>query len=84
MLGWFVAAFVLVSAACLLVGFLTPIVATVAGIISAITAIASSLPFSTYSLVALIVPGGRYRLARPGRILNRFATIRPARDSYST
>ena len=65
MLGWFVAAIMLVSAACLLAGFLTPIVATVTGI-GAITVITSDLPFQTYSLVALIVLAVAIALLGPG------------------
>ena len=64
-LGWFVAAIVLVSAACLLVGFLTPIVATVTGI-GAIALITSGLPFPTYSLVALSVLAVAIALLGPG------------------
>lgn len=64
-LGWVVAAVVLGSAACLLVGFLTPIVATVTGV-GAIAVITSGLPFPTYSLVALIVLAVAIALLGPG------------------
>lgn len=64
-LGWFVAAIVLVSAVCLLVGFLTPIVATVTGV-GALAVITSNLPFPAYSLVALIVLAVAIALLGPG------------------
>jgi uncharacterized membrane protein YphA (DoxX/SURF4 family) len=64
-LGWVVAAIVLVSAACLLAGFLTPIVSIVTGV-GAIAVITSGLPFPTYSLIALIVLAVAIALLGPG------------------
>ena len=64
-LGWVVAAVVLVSTACLLAGFLTPIAATVTGV-GAIAVITAGLPFPTYSLVALIVLAVAILLLGPG------------------
>ena len=64
-LGWVVAAIALASGACLLVGFLTPLVATVTSV-GAIAVITSGLPFPTYSLVALIVLAVAIALLGPG------------------
>jgi putative oxidoreductase len=64
-LGWFVAAIVLVCAACLLVGFLTPIIATITSV-GAIAGITSGLQFPAYSLIALVVLAVAIALLGPG------------------
>jgi uncharacterized membrane protein YphA (DoxX/SURF4 family) len=62
-LEWCVAALIAISAACLLIGFLTPIVAAVTGAFAIVT---SSFHFSTYSLVGLIVLAVVIVLLGPG------------------
>lgn len=59
------ATIVLVCAACLLVGFLTPIMATITGV-GAIAGITSGLQFPAYSLVALVVLATAIALLGPG------------------
>lgn len=64
-LGWMVAVLAAITAACLLIGFLTPIVSTVT-CFSAVVLAASGLPFATFSVVGLVVLAAVIALLGPG------------------